>query len=397
MNRKKRAIFAVLSLLVLLAGCSQGSSQSGYVDISETQQKIEKNERREVSDTVTINDRGRTLLESGYNFNGSEFMIWQTDEKKRVDLATGQVSSLCDITGCAHDINTSKGCVEYLPMNSPVMTSDGYYYTLGDGDNCKKLFYKSGGEVKTVFENSYHSELDAMLDPDHKGAFSFMFKGGMLYIMGQNWFYTVDTATMTQTCEPVVIGDSPMWYADASGDDFYMTNENCELWHYDLKAGKLTKIGDKVVRISACADGIYYNRTAGDNRWAMYKSDLQGHNEKCLADGVGSSFVVTEKSIYFTKEDGLYLFDKASGGMKKVALELAYENGERYTLKDPRCISLVSCPSSKYVYLLDYRKETGERCCNALFRITKDTADCEAISLGIWYQPEGESGSIISY
>ena len=92
----------------------------------------------------------------------------------------------------------------------------------------------------------------------------------------------------------------------------------------------------------------------------------------------------------------MYLFDKASGGLKKVALELAYENGERYTLKDPRCISLVSCPSSKYVYLLDYRKETGERCCNALFRITKDTADCEAISLGIWYQPEGESGSIIS-
>ena len=66
-------------------------------------------------------------------------------------------------------------------------------------------------------------------------------------------------------------------------------------------------------------------------------------------------------------------------------------------MKDLRRIVILSCPSSQYVYVLDYCSVTGEKCYNALFRIKKDTADYDAISLGIWYQPEGQNGSIISY
>ena len=226
MKIKARFFCAVLSAIILMTGCSSGSSsqndisspdssQGGYVDVSETQEKIEKKAKREVSDTVEINDRRRGLLDSGYNFNGSEFMIWQTDAKKKIDLATGQISSFCDITGCAHDINTSKGCLEFQPMNSPVMTSGGYYYTLYTQSDCKKLFYKSGGEIRTVFENTYYSDLDAKLEPDHKGAFGYMFRDGVLYIMGQNWFYTVDSTTMKQTSEPVQLRAVALRYENA--------------------------------------------------------------------------------------------------------------------------------------------------------------------------------------
>ncbi len=398
MKMKISALCIALSAALMLTCCSSHSrSDGGYVDISETQEKLESKQRREVSDTVEINDRRRGIFDSSYSFSGSEFMIWFTDEKKRVDLATGQLSSLCDITGCAHDINTSKGCLEYQPMNSPVMTNSGYYYTIGDSENCKKLFYKSRGETKTVFENTYHSELDDKLAPDTKGAFSFMFRGGVLYIMGQNWFYTVDSKNMKQTSEPVLIGDSPMWYADVSGEHFYMTNENYELWHYDMESKKLSKLDDKAVRLQAAADGVYYNKYLGERKWTLYRRDLDGQNEKQLIENVGVDFFVTDKSIYCTKEDGVYIFDKTTGETKKIALELNYENGEKFTMRDPMYLTFVSCPSSQYVYVPEYSHVTGEKCYDALFKIKKDTAEYEAISLGIWYQPEGENGSIISY
>lgn len=408
MKTKARIISTAISAAILMTACSSGSSsqkdisssdssQGGYVDVSETQEKLEKEAKREVSDTVEINDRRRGLLDSGYNFNGSEFMIWQTDEKKKIDLATGHISSFCDITGCAHDENTSEGCLEFQPMNSPVMTSGGCYYTLYTQSDCKKLFYKSGGEDRAVFENTYYSDLDAKLEPDHKGAFGYMFRDGVLYIMGQNWFYTVDAKTMKQMSEPVLIGDSPMWYADVSGEHFYMTNENYELWHYDMKTHKLTKLDDKAVRLQATSDGVYYNKYLGDHKWTLYRRDLDGQSEKQLIENVGVDFFVTDKTIYCTKEDGAYIFDKASGEIKKINLELTYENGEKYTVKDPTYLTFVSCSSSQYVYVPEYSHVTGEKCYDALFKIKKDTADYEAISLGIWYQPEGQNGSIISY
>ncbi len=398
MKMKTSVLCIVLSSVLLLTCCSSSSSsESRYVDVSETQEKLEKKAKREVSDTVEINDRRRGIFDSSYSFNGSEFMIWFTDDKKKIDLVTGQLSSFCDITGCAHDINTSKGCLEYQPMNSPVMTKDGYYYTLGDEENCKKLFFKSHGETKTVFENTYHSELDDKLVPDTKGAFSYMYRSGVLYIMGQNWFYTVDAKTMKQTSEPVLIGDSPMWYADVSGEHFYMTNENYELWHYDMKTQKLEKLDDKAVRLQAASDGVYYNKYLGDRKWTLYRRDLNGQNEKALIENVGVEFFVTDKSIYCTKGDGVYIFDKATGESKKIALELTYENGEKYTMSEPMYLTFVSCPSSQYVYVPEYSHVTGEKCYDALFKIKKDTAEYEAISLGIWYQPEGENGSIISY
>ena len=390
--RTKLCIF--ISALMLMTACSSSSS-SGYVDVSETQEKIEQQQAKQVSDTFEINDRGCDLLGNSYNFNGNEFMIWYTDEKKCIDLASGRVSSLCDIPGCAHDINTSKGCLEFEPMNNPVMTADGYYYTLYS--DCRKLFYKSHGESKAVFENTFFSDLDKTLDPDNAGSFSYFFRDGVLYILGQNWFYTVDAKTMKQTCEPVIIGDSPRQFADVYGDHFYLVNENMELWHYDIKEKKLSKIMDKVWRIRACADGAYYNKSLGNDKLALYKCGFEGSGEKLVVDDAGAWFEVCEKSIYFAKTDGVYMFDKQSAALKKLTFELTYENGETYTMNDPRNIIILSCPSSQYVYVLDYSTVTGEKCCNALIRIKKDTSEYDAISLGIYYQPEGQNGSIISY
>ena len=65
MKIKARFFCAVLSAIILMTGCSSGSSsqkdisssdssQGGYVDVSQTQEKLEKEAKREVSDTVEI-------------------------------------------------------------------------------------------------------------------------------------------------------------------------------------------------------------------------------------------------------------------------------------------------------------------------------------------------------
>ena len=88
--RTKLCIF--ISALMLMTACSSSSS-SGYVDVSETQEKIEQQQAKQVSDTVEINDRGCDLRGNSDNFYGNEFLIWYTDEKKCIDLASGSIIS----------------------------------------------------------------------------------------------------------------------------------------------------------------------------------------------------------------------------------------------------------------------------------------------------------------
>ena len=103
------------------------------------------------------------------------------------------------------------------------------------------------------------------------------------------------------------------------------------------------------------------------------------------------------ESYYYLTTDGLYSCDLSGGNAKKISLELTYENGERYMASDFGTVQLISCPSSRFIYLLDYTKSTGDKCYNALFRIDKETNAVSATSLGIWYQPENGREEMLSY
>lgn len=389
----KKLIPIIFTSLTLLTACVE-KSDSGYVDVSRAEQQYSSAASEQSAEELLLDDKAKVFLHSGYSVSSNQFAVFEQDRKKLIDLNTGIISSFCNIPGCPHDDTAIDTCKEYMPINNPIFTKDGMYYT--NYFYPGKLFFKSAGEEKTVFENTFYTDKEAELEPDAKTGCGFFIRGETIYVTGMTYFYTVDISTMKQTCEPVVISESPIWNADVSGDMFYVTNENLELISYDMKSGELKKLADKVWRIQACDDSLYYIKT-DEGKNSVFKSNPDGSNEKKLISDTELSMYVTDKSIYYLTNDGLYSYDLSSGNAKKISLELTYENGERYMASDFGTTQLISCPSSRFIYLLDYTKSTGDKCYNALFRIDKETNEVRATSLGIWYQPENGREEILSY
>lgn len=389
----KKLIPILFASLILLTACVE-ESDSGYVDVSRAEQQYSSAASEQSAEELLLDDKAKVFLHSGYSVSSNQFAVFEQDRKKLIDLNTGIISSFCDIPGCPHDDTAIDTCKEYMPINNPIFTKDGMYYT--NYFSPGKLFFKSAGEEKVVFENTFYTDKEAELEPDAKTGCGFFIRGETLYVTGMTYFYTVDIGTMKQSCEPVIISESPIWNADISGDMFYVTNENLELISYDMKSGKLKKLADKVWRIQACDDSLYYIKT-DEGKNSVFKSDPDGSNEKKLISDTELSMYVTDKSIYYMTNDGLYSCDLSGGNAKKICLELTYENGEEYITNDFGTVQLISCPSSRFIYLLDYTKSTGDKCYNALFRIDKETNEVRATSLGIWYQPENGREEILSY
>lgn len=389
----KKLIPIIFASLTLLTACVE-KSDSGYVDVSRAEQQYSSAASEQSAEELLLDDKAKVFLHSGYSVSSDQFAVFEQDRKKLIDLNTGIISSFCDIPGCPHDDTAIDTCKEYMPINNPIFTKDGMYYT--NYFSPGKLFFKTAGEEKTVFENTFYTDKEKGLEPDAKTGCGFFIHGETLYVTGMTYFYTVDISTMKQTCEPVVISESPIWNADTSGDMFYVTNENLELISYDMKSGELKKLADKVWRIQACDDSLYYIKTDDGNN-SVFKSDPDGSNEKKLVSDTELSMYVTDKYIYYLTTDGLYSCDLSGENAEKVSLELTYENNEQYVTSDFGTAQLISCPSSRFIYLLDYTKSTGDKCYNALFRIDKETNEVRATSLGIWYQPENGREEIISW
>ena len=390
----KRLITILSATLTLLTACAE-NADSGYVDVSRAEQQYSAAQSEPPAEELLLDDRAKVFLQTGYSLSSTQLAIFETNSRRLVDLNTGVISSFCDIPGCPHDDTATDTCLEYQPINSPHFANGGMYYTKYFSPG--KLFFRSNGEERPVFENTFYTDKEAELEPDAKTGCGFFIRGETLYVTGMTYFYTVDIGTMKQSCEPVIISESPIWNADISGDMFYVTNENLELISYDMKSGELKKLADKVWRIQACDDSLYYIKT-DDGKNSVFKSDPDGSNEKKLVSDTELSMYVTDKYIYYLTADGLYSSDLSGGNAKKISLELTYENNEQYVTRDFGTVQLISCPSSRFIYLLDYTKSTGDKCYNALFRIDKETNEVSATSLGIWYQPEGGGKEeILSY
>lgn len=388
-----KRMMVTLIVMCMLSSCTSANSDS-YVDQKKIKEKFETGMNESNYEDIEMDDKAKVFLISNYSVSSSQMIVCEQDNKKSVDLQSGIISSLCDIPGCAHDENVSESCLEYQPINNPICTKDGMYYT--NYFEPGKLHYKTAGEDEVVFKNTFYTEKEAEIDPDAKTAFSAFVRDDVMYIIGQTYFYTVDINSMEQTCDPVILSDSPIWNADVFGDDFYVTNENLELIRYNMKDGKTQKISDKVWRIQTCKNGLFYIKNDGGLD-SIYRSEPDGSGETKLVSDIVPEMYVTDNSIYYISKDGLYKSDIDGKASTKLDLMLKYENGEEYDTMDYKTVQLISCPSSKYIYLLDYKKSTGEKCYNALFRIEKDTGEYTAISLGIWYQPNGGKEEIISY
>ncbi len=400
----KRIFILITAIALMLSGCSSdtptdSAGGDAYIDVDKLKSEYNETLDEGTVDSLEIDDHAHVFCGLGYYLTVSQnqLLMSSQESKKVIDLSSGNITSFCDIPGCAHDVNTSEGCLEYELLNSMTYTKDGIYYT--DYKKPGKLFYKSGSKTDVVFENTYYNDKDKELEPGHETGFVFFIRGDTMYIRSLTYFYTVDMKTMEQTCEPVTLTDSPISNADTCGDYYYITNSNFELIAYNMKTATLKKYADKVLRIQACDDGLYYIKE-GKSGLDIYFCDSDGENEVKLIEGVWPNMFVTDERIFYVKPDGLYVYDKKTKQSQQLELSLKYQNGEDYITQDFSLVTLFSCPSSDNIYFVDYALITGEKHMNALFVINKATLKTRAISLGIYDSSNGYFsgiGQIVTY
>ena len=391
---KKTLLPALIASLCVLSGCghnadiSENSSGTGYVDTSEIFDKIDEMRLDIVFTDFRYSDRSINML-GDCTVTPDFIYITRYRDKKKIDLRNGRVQSICDIAGCIHDINRSPGCKEFETFSPAFAASDGLYFTKLDG----KLYLRNGKGDTEVFENEFFTDLEAEYIPDEKTSFRVIVRGGIMYVVGGAYMYTVDVGSMEKLSEPVILSDSFIQTADVSGDRFWYSNENMELKYYNMNSGEIVKADDKVFRVKCAKNKVYYTKSS-ESKCGLYCRDIDGSNEILLLDNVETEFSVTDNSIYYLTGDGLFMCDKDGKNSRAVELTYTYQNGDEYRYHGAGSCQFAEDSACDSVFLIDYTPTlTDAMTANALFAIKKDSGEYRAISLGVY----DTNGKVVTY
>lgn len=370
-KRKFRIAVMLTALCMLLSGCY--SSGGSYVDVSGLDGEISRSELDICFDGYKYDDKPMTFLGSKFALTPEYLYIIELRSKKKIDLKTGRVSSVCEQPGCIHDINKSDSCGEFERFNPVFACENGLYITKPDSPG--KLFLREPTGEREVFENTFYTELDAAYAPDEKTSFSGFVHNGTLYLIGYCYMYTVDIDSMKPTSEPVVITDCGINSAAVSGDMLWLINERLELIRYDMKNEKIEKVDDKVIRLRCDEEGAYYLKFDDDGS-SLY---LCGNGEaagKSLFAAASGDFCVTEDSIYYFSADGLYMSGKNGENAQKIELKHTYSDGSEYSFHGASDCWFIENSSCGSIFLADCSEPRG-----AIFVIKRDSADYQSVGL----------------
>lgn len=393
---KKTLILATIVSLCVLSGCGKKSgtpkddgtsSEMGYVDTSTILDKLDETKLDITFTDFKYSDKSITIL-GNCTITPDFIYISRYHDKKKVDLLSGRMQSICDIPGCIHDINRSPDCKEFETFNPSFASSDGIYFTKLDG----KLYLRNDKGDTEVFENDFYTDLEEEYIPDEKTSFRTIVRGEIMYIVGGTYMYTVDINSPEKLSEPVILSDSFIQNADVSGEHFWYSNENMELKAYNMSSGENIKVDDRVLRVKCAGDKVYYTKIS-ESRCGLYCRSLDGSDEILLVDDIEAEFSVTENSIYYLTEAGLFMCDKDGKNSCEIELSYTYLNGDEYRYHGVASCQFLEDSACDTLFLIDYTPFlTGKTTANALFAIKKDTSEYQAVSLGVY----DEKGKVIS-
>lgn len=365
------------ALCILLSGC-YSSGGSSYVDISDLDGEISRSQLDICFNGYKYDDKPMTFLGSKFALTPEYLYIIELRSKKKIDLKTGRMSSVCELPGCIHDVNKSDNCGEFEKFNPVFASENGLYITKSDSPG--KLFLRDHTGEREVFENTFYTELNAAYNPDEKTSFSGFVHNGTMYLIGYCYMYTVDLNSMKPTSEPVVVTDCGINSAAVSGDMFWLINENLELIRYDMKNDKIEKVDDKVIRLRCDEEGAYYLKFDDDGSSLYFCGNGESAGKK-LFDADSGDFCVTDNSIYYFSSDGLYMSSKNGENTQKIELKHTYSDGSEYAYHGTSDCWFIENSSCDSVFLVDYSQNTGLIHANAMFAIKKDTVDYQSVGL----------------
>lgn len=359
----KRVIILAMCSLAFVTGCASKDRETKETEKEYTVPEFENNH---ISEDFKIYDGAykRGVGYGGITLAPDGRIYYLTLEgKKIIDINRSEVYSYCDIADCTHTSEDGSTCKEYQDDCNIVCTDKGYYYTNGSGN----LYYKENETNKIVFTNDFYYKLDAQNNPDHKTRFGFFIRDDVVYIIGREYVYLVDANTWEKITEPVVVSDTNyIIAADVQGKNFWFVNDALELCVLNFDTGELKQLAQNASNVVCEGGKTYFTSTDKDGASTLYAIDAEG-TQKLLIEDINSEFEVFGDSVVYTQSNSVYLYDINAQKNEKLL------EGSSFLLS--------SCPSSDYVYVVDYNSQTAKKRYKSVLCVNKKTKETSRFEL----------------
>lgn len=351
----------------MLCGCTGNETQRHYVDIEKQQQKIEDNRLDIQTENFKYDDKPYNIMKLTSTIDSNYFYDFSFPNIK-INLDNGRIQSVCQIPGCAHDAVTSVGCIGYQDFISPIATVDGIYYV----DNDSVVLQKENSQ-STIIKNKYYTDYEKENYPDNKNIISaLVINNDIMYVICPTYFFTYDL--INEKISEMHKTSNSLCMAFCCTDEYaYFTNENMEMYLYNLKDKSVKKLDDKVGQVCEKDDHIYYIKYDNDIP-VLFSAEADGSNSKALINDCYVNYYITDNYIYYQsyyKKENLYRCDLKGENQTVIDLQYIFSNGRKYAVSN--YVNIVSANSIKnHLFIVDSNEQI-------IFSINENPIDYKVI------------------
>lgn len=342
--RKKILCMINTLMIMLLCACNNGEKKEGYVDIAKTKQQI-ANEHLNI-DVVdfTYDDKPFNIMKLTTTMDSKFFYSFNYPNMK-INLENGRVQYYCNLAGCAHNELTSTGCISWQDFCSPIATIDGIYYVDDD-----RVCYIDGENQITIVKNTHYTDYEKEMYPDCKSIITaLVIKDDLMYVVCPTYFFTYNLSTKVET-EPEEISTTACNGFCVSDEYIYYTTDNLELYIFEVKTKKITKLDDKVGQVSVKNGDLFYVKYENETPF-LYRAKSNGSQSQKLIDDCYVNYYVADSGVYYqsylTKECYFYQFESNSS----IKITFNPLSDEEYTISE--YLNIISTSTTDNIFVVD--------------------------------------------
>ncbi len=345
-------LFIFCCCTLLLSGCGKKKASDGYVDLGDdytiTDDKLL--EKEEESNSVPLNtvidnysadmerryfinpsaantfdDKFFYLLDGYVGSDGIQYVFDQNYQYYKINLKTGDVVPLCNIPGCAHDVNTNPDCINVKGFSG---TAAGDAFWTQSKGSLVEVKDENDEKGTTLFTNSYHTEFEENYFEDKNNIRNFadfsVFEN-YIYFTAPSYVFRVNRGTMTaepyiKVCDNRILASC----VDAKNNAMYAVDDIAELFKIDFETGDVIKLGDNMGSPCVYGDKLYFTRYNKGIR-PICVANLDGSNdEELIADGC-IDYIIKDGKLFYYDSKGFFKCLDLETGEETVFYESLYD------------------------------------------------------------------------
>ncbi len=347
----KRKLFLCIAIIMVLAcGCSE--DKNIYVDPNKAKDNLTPVELNITSNDFSMDEKPFNIMMLNSTIGSDYLYVVSSLGNYHVDLQSGVVKGFCNITGCAHDPNSSVGCLNYFSFSSIIAADDGFYYI----DSNTVRFHSDKDDI-IVYENTYSTDFEEEYYPDNPNVLGALASDDdILYIIGPTYYLTYDTESK-KFSDTQIISDVTIHSLCVEGDNIYYTNENDELYAFDTTKKESKKLSDKVNQVCINNGNLYYIQYENGTPF-LFSMDLSSHKSTKLIENCYVNYCINGSNIYYQNRSEPYkIFVCGIDGSDPREITVDFveydENGDPIPYNTQRYFIFATSSNIDHVFIID--------------------------------------------